>query len=635
MAINWRFPPLCGGNEQGYTNSGIETFKGEELIDNLAREICQNSLDAKDVGSDEPVEVKFQLMNIKKGDYDVFSSYSDCITGCKKYWSQEDQEMDEKLNSFILKAEKTLLRDEISVLVASDYNTTGLTGSKAKKKSAWKALTHSDGTSLKNDAGSAGSYGIGKNAPFACSDLSMVFYNTYAKDGIKAFKGVSRLATILDKQDNPTQGVGHYQNNSENEWQPVYEEDSCTFRDLFTRSEYGTDIIIIGFNEKDNWNINVERAIINNFFPAIYEGKLVVHVGGSTIDSTTITSKIKEGFSGDKSIKITEQLFEAMTNWDSRESLSILDENDAELYIKSDVGYGRTIANFRSSGMLVGKYTRRILQHYAAVLIVRGQDLNELLKDTEPPKHNRWDYKLIDQHDNEKRKKAKDCIAKIENSIIEYLKRQYETVSENIIDSDTGEYISDDAEGLGNEAAGDDILRVQQHLGEVRRREKKPTESREVAKKNTGERKEDANVNNEERHPNPMPMPKKPRVVPNEDDDTLGVSLGKGPKIMSSINTIKQKVYPLNSEQGIYKAIVVPGEDCENVFVDFSAVGEDGTSEGLKITSYTYAGKKIKTPTKQIGAISLKKEANNEIVLHFERKEKMVLKMNVYGGGNV
>lgn len=57
--------------------------------------------------------------------------------------------------------------------------------------------------------------------------------------------------------------------------------------------------------------------------------------------------------------------------------------------------------------MHVGTYYRRIFQHYAAVVIVRGSELGELLKDTEPPRHNRWDYKQIDSSDKEKRKKAR------------------------------------------------------------------------------------------------------------------------------------------------------------------------------------------------------------------------------------
>jgi len=270
MAINWMFPPLNGGNEQGYTNSGIELFRGEELIENLAREICQNSLDAKNKSTENPVLVSFEMRTVNKSKYDVFTDFSNCITGCKNYWIHGNNNyMDEKLKRFIARAENTLLNDEIPILVVSDYSTTGLTGSNKVKQSVWKALTHSDGTSLKNDSGSGGSYGIGKNAPFACSELSMVFYNTYAVDEIKAFKGVCRLATILDRDGNPTQGVGHYQRNETDNWQPIFAKDNSAFRDLFNRDDYGTDIIIIGFSESENWDTLIKKAVINHFFPAI------------------------------------------------------------------------------------------------------------------------------------------------------------------------------------------------------------------------------------------------------------------------------------------------------------------------------------------------------------------------------
>mgnify|MGYP006923299104 CR=1 FL=1 len=39
-SINWRFPPNNGGTIQGFNDSGIATFAGAELYNNLAREIC-------------------------------------------------------------------------------------------------------------------------------------------------------------------------------------------------------------------------------------------------------------------------------------------------------------------------------------------------------------------------------------------------------------------------------------------------------------------------------------------------------------------------------------------------------------------------------------------------------------------
>ena len=63
-SINWRFPPNNGGTIQGFNDSGIATFKGAELYNNLAREICQNSLDAKREDEDHVV-VKFDLIIVR------------------------------------------------------------------------------------------------------------------------------------------------------------------------------------------------------------------------------------------------------------------------------------------------------------------------------------------------------------------------------------------------------------------------------------------------------------------------------------------------------------------------------------------------------------------------------------------
>ena len=153
--IGWRFPPLSGGTRQGYTNNDIEVFKGNELIDNLAREICQNSLDAHIDGSDDPVRVVFELKNFPRTEYDVFSQYEECLKGCRKYWGDE---MDSKLSQFVKHAEETLKKDNIPVLIAGDYNTKGLSGSQSGKlSSSWEALTGSDGVSVKSDDNSAGS----------------------------------------------------------------------------------------------------------------------------------------------------------------------------------------------------------------------------------------------------------------------------------------------------------------------------------------------------------------------------------------------------------------------------------------------------------------------------------------------
>lgn len=85
--------------------------------------------------------------------------------------------------------------DSIRVLRISDYNTTGLTGSMEMKPSPWNDLVKSSGVSNKSGE-SGGSFGIGKSAPFACSDLRTLFYHTLDKDGIRSYQGVANLASF-------------------------------------------------------------------------------------------------------------------------------------------------------------------------------------------------------------------------------------------------------------------------------------------------------------------------------------------------------------------------------------------------------------------------------------------------------
>ena len=57
MAIGWNFPSNNFGTVNGIGEAGIETFKGSPYK-SLAREICQNSLDAK-IDNGQPVRVEF------------------------------------------------------------------------------------------------------------------------------------------------------------------------------------------------------------------------------------------------------------------------------------------------------------------------------------------------------------------------------------------------------------------------------------------------------------------------------------------------------------------------------------------------------------------------------------------------
>ena len=82
--IGWSFPLNQGGEEDGLNNSGIETFKGVPY-DALAREIIQNSLDAKIPDSEKPVHVHFDLHNIDQGLLPGKEELEEIFTACREF----------------------------------------------------------------------------------------------------------------------------------------------------------------------------------------------------------------------------------------------------------------------------------------------------------------------------------------------------------------------------------------------------------------------------------------------------------------------------------------------------------------------------------------------------------------------
>lgn len=670
MKIGWRFPPLSGGTKQGYTNNDIEGFKGEELIDNLAREICQNSLDAHDKSIKDPVKVVFELRQVQTSEYDVFADYSRCLKGCRDFWSRGGS-IDAKLNTFLTEAQTTLNKQQISILVASDYNTKGLIGNHDLENisTPWEALTGADGMSVKPDDNSGGSFGIGKNAPFACSSLSMVFYNTFDADNQKAFIGVGRLATLFNEENKPTQRVGRYQNNDDTneQWLPIYQEDQNSFRDLFVRNEKGTDVIIVGFNEVENWEDNVSKAVIKNFFVAIREKKISVEIKKDgrvvkQINDATIAKMLEEYAKEDTSLETTRQLFLAFTEPDNNVRVAISGETDAvEIYIKSQSDFSRTIGNFRSTGMLVGTGFRRLFQHYAAIMIVRGKQLDELLRACEPPRHNRWDYKLIkgeSEQQKQKRKQAKKAIDDINNELLNLLRTQYEIPAGESTDAvGISAYLPDVDDGaLPEGSIGSDILRVNVKIGKSKVKRNKPEDINVPGVDAMGEKDigDAGNQGSKEGPVGPPPIPVPypgpgPGPIPGPnpgpssdsvvnaggDQLTKGAKLGNGSRSITVRELSKRRAFPISVGNGLYRIVIMPAKNYDKLFVECTVAGEDGSTDTLTINKFMYQGQSVRCIGGKAGPIQVLKDVPAVFMVTFDRKEKMGLNLILTEGGEL
>jgi len=185
--MKWTFAENNGGEEGGFHHAGVETFKGN-FERYLAREVIQNSLDAR-ANPKKPVTVKFERIELKATDVPDAAGLAKTFRLCAKYWNY-----DAKGKDFFKRAEKLTKATAITALRIGDYNTTGVLGGDRDKTQNWYNLIRCSGSSSKW-AGEGGSFGIGKNAPFAASRMRTVLYSTLNSDKEHAFQGVARLVT--------------------------------------------------------------------------------------------------------------------------------------------------------------------------------------------------------------------------------------------------------------------------------------------------------------------------------------------------------------------------------------------------------------------------------------------------------
>ncbi len=631
--LAWRFPISDDGEEHGINDGGIATFKGSELYDNLAREICQNSLDAKAPG-EETVIVEFNSLTLKKSQHSALVGLDSVIHSCEEYWSKKSEP---KLTAFLNEAKEKLSREDIEFLVISDYNTKGLSGSKVdiREKSVWRALTHSSGVTQK-EQGSGGSYGIGKNAPFACSSFRTVFYNSYAlDDGVKAFQGVARLVTHF-QNGQATQGVGFFQNSTAKK--PIFENDICLLRDQFARKDYGTDVIIAGFKKTENWAEDIEKAVLSNFFVAIIKKKLVVKINGLVIDDKKIQARLRyyadierQTDSKDKRITTIMEFYSAVVDPDDVKYGSIIENDDVVIHIKKDDSYSKSIAQMRSIGMVVRIRHNHIFTRYAAVMIVQGQELNELLKSIEPPQHNKWDPDLIDAESDPKgNKRAKrirtQLISWANDIIIECCRSETPEEIDLDIASAYLPYDEDDS-SLGDDRndSKDESPDTTNDVGTPKVTKVKTRTIKLTATKVKGTKNEDMDPSNEEHGG------KGHGSGGEEDPDGLDDVKAPTPgnKAVNVPKVLTQRIIQMPTPS-TYRVALVLEEDCPVVNLSLKAIGDDGTKEKITIKDFKIDRNKTSINSSVVTLRDIKAKTQYEVFLYLEYSEKMLLELLVY-----
>lgn len=431
--IGWNFPLNNFGQETGLNDPGIETFKGRPL-ESLAREINQNSCDAAVLGSGKPVEVHFELHYLPIDKFPGRKEFYEILEACAGYWKDNP-----KTKTFFDKALETIDSALLPVLKISDYNTTGLIGSDKEHHTDWHNLIKSVGTSDKG-AALGGSFGIGKHAPFACSQIRTVFYGTKDRFEKNAFQGVSKLVTHRKKNKDTTQGTGYYGYIDQN--RPIL--DLTSVDEFFRRDQIGTDIFIMGFHETQGWDIKIIKSVIENFFVAIDEERLVVHVGPTAINHSTLPGLLEMYIKNDQeclSSKYYKSLHSPVAHHFTENDFLGLGKID--LYILPEKDFPKRVAMVRGTGMKVfdkGHFQTPL--KFAGVFLAKGEKINEFLRNLEPPSHNAWEHERYENPDY-----ARSIVKKIYSWINENVRSiAMLDESEELDFEGMGQYLPDDFE---------------------------------------------------------------------------------------------------------------------------------------------------------------------------------------------
>ena len=174
----------------------------------------------------------------------------------------------------------------IETLRITDRNTTGADDNSREGggPSKWESLTKSTGFSAKDQLDAAGSFGLGKHAPFALTGLRTVLYSTtWEANGQlrRRFQGKTILVSHEDAEGVKRRKTGYLGDGYD-----ALTDDGVPAD--FRLDEPGLSLYLPGYEPEDGWIDTSVKTVINNFFHAIVHGGLEAEVDGQTVDSFTV-----------------------------------------------------------------------------------------------------------------------------------------------------------------------------------------------------------------------------------------------------------------------------------------------------------------------------------------------------------
>lgn len=575
MNINmmWQFPPNLTNAPIGPRDRGIEHYTGHRF-ESLVRETIQNSLDAQANPGQKPAKVDFRMEELE-----VHSFNGPELASAIQLSIEALKNKDEPYRQMFRKAVTQLTKENVPTLTITDSSTTGVIDD-GDDDCPWAALTRGSGESAKQGNNASGFYGIGKAAAYLITDLRTVLYSTTFQKKEKKesrFMGKAILSGHRDPKGNKVTSEGYL-------CRPNFISlSNQEIPQQYRLEEAGLRLYIPGYKAPRNWQEEVIRVAIENFFHALIRGELEITLQTHTVNAETIwdygnllSTKSKYLLETSDTEPLAEARIDGVGNVTLRLKIhEDIDDNIHDVALVRDAGM--MITRNRSK---MGHAKFSIPSHWncftAVVECISDPDGQSAVRNCESPKHDELDVDRIPNHED--RAQAREALQTLGRWTREEVRKHTEpSISTDPVNA--------------TEAAG--LLPVRGNNSTYHNDQPNGDSISEPIQRGTS-----FAAKSVTRNPNPNPNPKQQRQPPKPQKPPM-------PQPTAPLEALSRAKFRIGGRHGTHGLTVeIPPITGRMDNVQIQAVTEQGQAIALKITKAWSNGKEVKTRRDKITAIT-------------------------------
>ncbi|QPV61571.1 hypothetical protein I7X12_12455 [Halosimplex litoreum] len=448
--VDWVFPDLRpGGAGQG---GDLTQFTMEGELETFVREVLQNANDAAYSDLDDPVEVDFHIQELTGDELSEFKTALRWEKWKAQVESAADEENSQIARRIERFAEKVEDEDSLRLLTVEDKHTQGLTGpdedSPDRGSTNFSALVRDSLESNKEEEAAGGKFGLGKAVLRIFSGTSTVLFTSVLSENdprpdSPRLIGRTKLPQHW-KGETRHNGQGFFGDTRtcEGEYEPpasLWGEEAASLADSLhvSRPDHetpGTSVTVVGFRDPsreeprgtEELAEEIRDEAVKWFWPAIWRGDLRVRAQTSnstyegTIDRVPDVEPYIECLESEcvKELEetgdvVTESIDISIPDRENGDDPEMTDDGEVGLAVRLTVEdeqrYTNNVALIRGAGMVVRYWDRNKLVHgnrnfHAVTLGGEARawlededptsddtDVENFLKDAEPPAHDDWE----------------------------------------------------------------------------------------------------------------------------------------------------------------------------------------------------------------------------------------------------